>query len=48
MMRTVTNITGDLAVSTVVANWEGELDAEIFRAEDNTTAEIDRTLTHDA
>lgn len=48
MMRTVTNITGDLAVSTLVAKWEGEFDETVFRAEDNTTAEIDRTVTHDA
>ena len=32
MMRTVTNVTGDLAVATVVANWEGELDRELFLA----------------
>lgn len=48
MMRTVTNITGDLAVSTLVAKWEGDLDEDIFRAEDNVTEEIDRTVTHDA
>lgn len=48
MMRTVTNITGDLAVSTIVAKWEGEFDEGVFRAEDNTTAEIDRTVTHEA
>lgn len=34
MMRTVTNITGDLAVATVVAKWEGELDEDVFRARD--------------
>jgi Na+/H+-dicarboxylate symporter len=34
MMRTVTNITGDLAVSTAVAKWEGDLDEEVFRARD--------------
>jgi Na+/H+-dicarboxylate symporter len=34
MMRTVTNITGDLAVATTVAKWEGELDEEVFRASD--------------
>lgn len=45
MMRTVTNITGDLAVSTVVAKWEGDFDEEIYRAEDNVTAEIDKTVT---
>lgn len=48
MMRTVTNITGDLAVSTVVAKWEGQFDEAIYRAEDNTTAEIDRTVTKNA
>ncbi len=32
MMRTVTNITGDAAVATAVAKWEGELDEEVFRA----------------
>ena len=30
MLRTSINIAGDLAVSTAVANWEGELDREIF------------------
>lgn len=34
MMRTVTNITGDLAVATVVAKWENEFDREVFLAED--------------
>ncbi|MFN3911748.1 dicarboxylate/amino acid:cation symporter [Hyphomonas sp.] len=34
MMRTVTNITGDLAVATAVAKWEGELDEAVFRAPD--------------
>ena len=47
MMRTVTNITGDLAVSTVVAKWEDQFDEKVYRAEDNVTAEIDRTVTHD-
>ncbi len=32
MMRTVTNVTGDTAVATAVAKWEGELDEETFRA----------------
>ena len=41
MMRTVTNITGDLAVASVVAKWEGELDEDVFRAEDNLSAHID-------
>ncbi len=31
MMRTVTNVTGDTAVATAVAKWEGELDEEVFR-----------------
>ena len=34
MMRTVTNVTGDLAVATTVAKWEGELDEDVFRARD--------------
>lgn len=34
MMRTLTNITGDAAVATAVAKWEGVLDEEVFRAED--------------
>ncbi|MBY9065617.1 dicarboxylate/amino acid:cation symporter [Hyphomonas sp. WL0036] len=34
MMRTVTNITGDLAVATAVAKWEGDLDEEVFKAPD--------------
>ena len=33
MMRTVTNISGDLAVACAVAKWEGSLDEEIFRGE---------------
>lgn len=32
MMRTVTNVTGDAAVATAVAKWEGELDEDIFRS----------------
>ena len=32
MMRTVVNVTGDAAVATVVAKWEGELDEEVFRS----------------
>ena len=32
MMRTVVNVTGDTAVATAVAKWEGELDEETFRA----------------
>ncbi len=31
MMRTMTNVTGDAAVATAVAKWEGELDEEVFR-----------------
>ena len=34
MMRTLTNVTGDLAVATAVAKWEGELDEEVYRAPD--------------
>ena len=30
MMRTVTNVTGDAAVATAVAKWEGELDVDVF------------------
>ena len=32
MMRTVVNVTGDLAVATVVAKSEGELDEEEYNA----------------
>ncbi len=32
MMRTVVNVTGDAAVATTVAKWEGELDEAVFRA----------------
>ena len=32
MMRTATNVTGDLAVATVVGRWEKEIDLEIYRA----------------
>ncbi|MEQ9314548.1 MAG: dicarboxylate/amino acid:cation symporter, partial [Henriciella sp.] len=46
MMRTVTNITGDLSVATVVAKWENQFDEAVFLAEDNTTEEIDRTVTN--
>lgn len=31
MMRTVTNVSGDIAVSCAVAKWEGALDEETFR-----------------
>lgn len=33
MMRTVTNVTGDIAVACTVAKWEGALDADTFRRE---------------
>ena len=33
MMRTMTNVTGDVAVACAVAKWEGELDADVFRHE---------------
>jgi len=33
MMRTLTNVTGDIAVACCVAKWEGELDEEVFRQE---------------
>jgi len=32
MMRTVTNVSGDVAVACTVAKWEGELDGDVFRA----------------
>ncbi len=32
MMRTFTNVTGDAAVATSVAKWEGELDEDVYRA----------------
>lgn len=41
MMRTLTNVTGDTAVATAVAKWEGELDEEVFRARDNLSSHID-------
>lgn len=31
MMRTATNVTGDVAVACCVAKWEGQLDEEVFR-----------------
>ena len=34
MMRTLTNVTGDAAVATAVAKWEGEFDYEVFIARD--------------
>ncbi|MEO1524083.1 MAG: dicarboxylate/amino acid:cation symporter [Planctomycetota bacterium] len=33
MMRTMTNVTGDLAVACTVAKWENALDETVFRAE---------------
>jgi len=41
MMRTMTNVTGDAAVATAVAKWEGELNEDIFRAADNLSDHID-------
>lgn len=32
MMRTATNVSGDVAVACTVAKWEGELDEDVFRA----------------
>ncbi len=32
MMRTVVNVTGDAAVATTVAKWEGELDEDVFKS----------------
>ena len=34
MMRTLTNVTGDAAVATAVAKWEGEFDEDTYRAPD--------------
>ena len=31
MMRTVTNVSGDIAVACTVAKWEGQLDEEVFK-----------------
>jgi len=41
MMRTLTNVTGDAAVATAVAKWEGELDETVFRSPDNLSSHID-------
>ena len=41
MMRTLTNVTGDAAVATAVAKWEGDLDEDVYREQDNLTAHID-------
>ncbi len=35
MIRTTVNVTGDLAVSTAVAKWEGEIDLDEFRRDPN-------------
>ena len=40
MMRTVTNVTGDAAVATTVAKWEGELDESVFRGERASSAPV--------
>lgn len=45
MMRTLTNVTGDAAVATAVAKWEGELDEDVFRASDNLSAHVDDRTT---
>ncbi len=34
MMRTLTNVTGDSAVATAVAKWEGALDVDVYLARD--------------
>ena len=41
MMRTMTIVSGEAAGATAVAKWEGELDEDIFRAEDNLSAHVD-------
>ncbi|MEL6862726.1 MAG: dicarboxylate/amino acid:cation symporter, partial [Pseudomonadota bacterium] len=41
MMRTMTNVTGDAAVATAVAKWEGDLDESVFRAADNLSSHVD-------
>ncbi len=33
MMRTLTNVSGDIAVACTVAKWEGELNEDVFRNE---------------
>ncbi|MDG2184358.1 MAG: cation:dicarboxylase symporter family transporter, partial [Mariniblastus sp.] len=33
MMRTTTNISGDVAVACAVAKWDGNLDEDVFRQE---------------
>lgn len=39
MMRTMTNVTGDLAVACTVAKWEGALDESVFRSDESTANE---------
>jgi Na+/H+-dicarboxylate symporter len=43
MLRTVVNVGGDLSVSTAVANWEGEFDADRFNRplEDSSPVSVD-------
>ena len=41
MMRTFTNVTGDAAVATAVAKWEGDIDLDVYMADDNLSAQID-------
>ena len=43
MLRTVVNVGGDLSVSTAVANWEGEFDADRFNRplEDSSSVSVD-------
>lgn len=39
MMRTMTNVTGDLTVATAVAKWQGALDEDVFRADQKSEKE---------
>ena len=41
MMRTFTNVTGDAAVATAVAKWEGDLDVDTYMARDNLSENVD-------
>ena len=34
MIRTVPNVTSDLAIATVVGRWEKEIDVEVYKAGD--------------
>ncbi|GJM14580.1 MAG: dicarboxylate:amino acid:cation symporter DAACS family protein [Pseudohongiella sp.] len=43
MLRTSVNVTGDLAVATAVANWEGEFDKEIFDRPDYPPEAVQHT-----